>query len=251
MKSWTPDASEHFEAWLGTVKRTVATDPTLDADNITQDLRAHVHAELEATPEPVTVGAVDQVLVTLGDPAQWADGIRQPKDAKATPWFQRHVVDVVTEWQKKLAGDGGMPVLLLVLTLVAIPTFDWIGIFLLSFAYFVARAQVAYAPATLAGKKKWMIYLPLAIGGGVLAGLVLGFPLLLQAGEVGPFPAYGTMWVLGCWWVVVGVLAAREPKAVRVALKPFADTFDASHARLLSLVGAALLIASSVILLSS
>jgi hypothetical protein len=37
---------------------------------------------------------------------------------------------------------------------------------------------------------------------------------------------------------------------VRAALKPFADTFDASHARMLSLVGAALLIASTVFLLS-
>jgi hypothetical protein len=37
---------------------------------------------------------------------------------------------------------------------------------------------------------------------------------------------------------------------VRSALKPFADTFDASHGRMLTLVGAAFLIASSVILLS-
>ncbi len=250
MKSWTPDASEHFEAWLGTVKRSVAADPALNPEDIAQDLRAHVHAELEAVPEPVTVGAVDQVLTSLGNPAQWGDSIRQPKDLKATAWFQRNVVDVVTEWQKKLAGDGGMPVLLLVLTLVAIPTFDHIGFFLLAFAYFVARAQVTYAPATLVGKKKWMIYLPLAIGSGVLAGLVLGFPLMLQDGYVGRSVAFEAMWGLGCWWVLVGILAAREPKAVRAALKPFAETFDASHARLISLIGAALLIASSVVLLS-
>jgi hypothetical protein len=250
MKSWTPDASEHFEAWLGTVKRSVAADPTLNPDDIAQDLRAHVHAELEASPEPVTVGAVDQVLTSLGNPGQWGDSIRQPKEPTATAWFQRNVVDVVTEWQKKLAGDGGMPVLLLVLTLVAIPTFERIGFVLLAFAYFVARAQVTYAPGMLAGKKKWMIYLPLAIGSGMLAGLVLGFPLILQAGELRVLSAFDAMWALGCWWVIVGILAAREPKAVRGALKPFAETFDASHARLISLVGAALLIASSVFLLS-
>lgn len=251
MKSWTPDASEHFEAWLGTVKRTVATDPSLNPDDITQDLRAHVHAELEAVPEPVTVGALDRVLDSLGNPTQWGDSLRQPKDSRPAAWFQRNVVDVATEWQKKLAGDGGMPVLLLVLTLVAIPTFDHIGFFLLAFAYFVARAQVTYAPATLVGRKKWMVYLPLAIGSGVLAGLVLGFPLMLQAGEMRAFAAFEAMWALGCWWVLVGILAAREPKAVRVALKPFADAFEASHARLISLIGAALLIASTVILLSN
>lgn len=250
MKSWTPDASEHFEAWLGTVKRSVAADPTLNPDDIAQDLRAHVHAELEAAPEPVTVGAVDQVLTSLGNPAQWGDSIRQPKDLKATAWFQRNVVDVVTEWQKKLAGDGGMPVLLLVLTLVAIPTFDHIGFFLLAFAYFVARAQVTYAPATLVGRKKWMIYLPLAIGSGMLAGLVLGFPLMMQGGALNPFVPFEAMWGLGCWWVIVGILAAREPNVVRAAFKPFAEAFDSSHARLISLIGAAMLIVSSVILLS-
>lgn len=95
-----------------------------------------------------------------------------------------------------------------------------------------------------------MIYLPLALGSGVLTGLVLGFPLILQAGETRAFGAFEAMWELGCWWVLVGILAAREPKVVRAALKPFADSFDASHARLISLVGAALLIASTVILLS-
>lgn len=250
MKSWTPDASNHFEAWLGNVKVSMAGDPSLNADDITQDLRAHVHAELEAVPEPVTMGALERVLDSLGHPAQWSDAAKQPAAAPAPHWYQANVVDTVVEWQKKLAGDGGMPVLLLVLTIIAIPTFDNIGFILLGFAYFVARSQVTYAPETVTGRKKWMIYLPLAIGSGVLAGLVLGFPLMLQAGRGRWFAAFEAMWGLGCWWVLVGILAAREPKAVRAALKPFADTFDASHARLISLIGAALLIASSVILIA-
>jgi hypothetical protein len=250
MKSWSPDASNHFETWLGHVKLSMAGDPSLNADDITQDLRAHVHAELEAAPEPVTMGALERVLDSLGSPTQWSDTAKQPK-APASSWFQTRVVDTVVEWQKRLAGDGGMPVLLVVITLIAIPTFDHIGFFLLAFAYFVARSQVVYAPATVTGRKKWMVYLPLAIGSGVLTGLVLGFPLMLQAGEARWFAPFEAMWVLGCWWVLVGILAAREPKAVRAALTPFAETFDASHARLISLIGAALLIASSVILLAN
>jgi hypothetical protein len=247
MKSWTPDATAHFEAWMGTVRRTVAADPSVDADDVAQDLRAHVHAELEGAPEPVTVDDLGRVLDSLGNPSQWGESARQPNGPRAAAWYQRNVVDVVSAWQKKLAGDGGMPVLLLVLTLIAIPTFDHIGLLLLGFAYFVARAQVTHAPATLAGKKKWMIYLPLAIGSGVLAGLVLGFPLFLEGDFFQPMEG---MWKLGSWWVLVGILTAREPKAVRAALKPFADTFDATHARMLSLLGAALLIASTVFLLS-
>jgi hypothetical protein len=209
MRSWTPDASAHFEAWLGTVRQTVATDPSVNAEDVAQDLRAHVHAELEGAPEPVTVDDLGRVLDSLGNPAQWGESTRQPKEA-AAGWFQRNIADVVNAWQKKLAGDGGMPVLLLVLTLVAIPTFDHIGLLLLGFAYFVARSQVTYAPETLVGKKKWMIYLPLAIGSGVLAGLVLGFPVFLD----GNVQSLEAMWGLGCWWILVGILAAREPKAV-------------------------------------
>lgn len=250
MKNWTPDASSHFETWLGHVKLSMAGDPSLNADEITQDLRAHVHAELEAAPEPVTMGALERVLDSLGNPTQWSDTAKPPA-SPAPSWFQSRVADTVVDWQKKLAADGGMPVLLVVVTLIAIPTFDHIGFLLLAFAYFVARSQVVYAPETVTGRRKWMVYLPLAIGSGVLTGLVLGFPLLFQAGEGRWFAPFEAMWALGCWWVLVGILAAREPKAVRAALTPFADTFDASHARLISLIGAALLIASSVILLAN
>jgi hypothetical protein len=246
MKTWTPDASHHFEAWLGRARLSVAGDPTINADDITQDLRAHVHAELEAVPEPVTVGALERVLDSLGNPTQWSDSIKPAPEATAD-WFQRHVTDVVVEWQRKLAGDWGLPVLLLVITLLAIPTFDWIGTPLLLVAYFVARSYVTYAAHPITGRKRMMVYFPLAIGAGVLAGLVLGFPLTFWGANPNPFE---TLWVLGLWWVLIGILATREPARIRSALKPFADSFDASHGRMLALVGGAFLIAATVILLS-
>ena len=248
MKNWTPDASQHFESWLGRVRLSVATDPSIDIDDVAQDLRAHVHAELEATPEPVTVGALERVLDSLGNPTNWSDSVKPPRQ-KPVVRFYTGASDTVTDWQQKLAGEGGLPVLLVIITAIAIVTFDdVIGVPLLLFAYFVARAQTSYAAQQLVGSRKWMVYFPLAVGSGVLAGLVLGFPLTLA----GPGPTqFESMWVLGCWWVLVGLLAAREPKRVRAALKPFADTFEASHGRMLSLVGAAFLIASSVILLAN
>jgi hypothetical protein len=246
MKTWTPDAAEHLESWLGRARLSVAGDPSLDAEDIAQDLRAHVHAELEAMPEPVTMGALERVLDSLGNPAQWSDTIRQPTQSSAA-WFERNVTNVLTAWQQRLAADWGMPVLLLVLTLIAVPTFETIGAPLLLFAYFVARAQVTYAPHPVAGRRKLMVYLPLGLGAGVLTGLVLGFPLTFRSTGTNPME---TLWILGSWWVLVGIVAAREPRRVRSALKPFAETFDASHGRMLTLIGAAFLIASSVILLS-
>ena len=248
MKTWTSDASQHFEAWLGRVRLSVAGDPTLDVDEIAQDLRAHVHAELAATPEPVTRGELDRVLNSLGNPTQWSDTLKPPRPAPAVR-FYTGATDTVTDWQQKLAGEWGKPVLLVLLTLIAIPTFDdVIGIPLMAFAYFVARSQLTYGPEQAAGRRKWMLYFPLAVGSGLLVGIVLGFPLTFDG--TGRSNQFELLWVLGSWWVLVGILAAREPRRVRAALKPFADTFDASHGRMLSMLGAAFLIAASVILLA-
>jgi hypothetical protein len=246
MKTWTPDASQHFELWLGRVRSSVAGDPSVNPDEVAQDLRAHVHAELEATPEPVTKTELDRVLDSLGNPMQWSEGARAAKPA-ATVRFYTGASDAVTDWQEKLAGEAGKPVLLFLLTLIAIPTFDdVIGIPLMAFAYFVARSHLTYSREPLTGYARWMIYFPLAVGSGLLAGIVLGFPLTFD-GQPNRLEMW---WVLGVWWVLVGTLAAREPKRVRSALKPFAESFESSHGRMLSLIGAAFLIASSVLLLA-
>src|SRR6185436_1212512 len=165
--------------------------------------------------------------------------------------FSRNLGDVVAEWQRRLGADWGLPVALFAMTLVAIQTFNTpIGVPLLVFAYVLARAHVTHSPDRITGRKRWLAFCPLAIGSGVLTGLVLGFPLTFRGVRASYADQFETLWVLGSWWVLVGILASREPRRVRSALKPFADTFDASHGRMLSLIGAAFLIASSVVLLS-
>jgi hypothetical protein len=91
-----------------------------------------------------------------------------------------------------------------------------------------------------------MVYFPLAIGAGLLTGLVLGFPLTFR----GPGAQYESMWVLGSWWIIVGLLSSREPKLVRSALMPFANGFESSHGRTLALIGVAFLIAATVIMIA-
>ena len=245
MKTWTPDAAEHFETWLGRVRASVAADPRVDPDDVTQDLRAHVHAALGDGQDPVTVGALTGVLDSLGQPAQWSDTMPAPVRPR-TDWFQRNVSDVLSEWQKRLGGDLGLPALLLPLTLMGMWGFEDGGVVLLAVAYFVARGQVIYVPDALVGRKRFLIYLPLAVGVGTLVGLVLGFPLTFDGGQPFGHP-FKMLWVLGLWWIFVGFVAAREPRRVRAILRPFADSFDASHGRMLSLLGAAFLIISIVV----
>lgn len=251
MKTWTPDASAHFESWLGRVRHSVAGDPAVDADDIAQDLRAHVHAELEALPEPVTIGALDRVLDGLGNPAQWTDAARPARAARGGAWRHISVTAAVTESQKALAGDWGMPILLALLTLAALPVIDEGGVFVLAVTYFIARSQVVYAPHRMEGRQRWLAYLPLAIGGGLLAGAVLAFPVLVSDGA---FRVRGgtakVLWAVGAWWMILGFLMAREPKRVQAALRPFADRFEPTHGRFLMMLGAALLITATVILMA-
>ena len=253
MKSWTPDASQHFESWLGRVRLSVAGDPTIDAEDVAQDLRAHVHAELEAAPEPVTVGDVDRVLASLGTPAQWSVTTKEVPRERFHIRFERNVMAAVGEVQQRLATtDLGTTVLVSVLSLVGLVTLnDGFGLVCLAVAYFVARSMVTYAPEKVVGRKRWFIYLPLAIGAATVTALVLCFQMILEIGDRrGPHPSFspGSVWALGLWWAFVGFVAGREVKRVRTALKPFADGFDRSHARMLMLIGAAFTIWATVAL---
>lgn len=256
MKNWTPDAARHLEIWLGRVKRSVAGDPTVNPDDVAQDLRAHVYAELESQPEPVTIGELDRVLAGLGNPAQWTDAPAGPAGVRAR--LNVNVGEAITGWQKALAGEWGLPVLLAGLTLFAIPSFDDGGAFVIAIAYAIARAQVVHAPHRLAGRQKWLVYFPLAIGAGLLAGIVLAFPLLLSGGLFFGGPRgialwhvqYQVLWMLGAWWTILGYVAAREPKRVQAALRPFADGFEPAHAKFLSALGVSFLIVATVMLMS-
>jgi hypothetical protein len=245
MKTWTPDASEHFETWLGRVRTSVSGDPTVDPDDVAQDLRAHVHAELEAVPEPVTVGELERVLDSLGTPAQWSVTTKEQPKERLHVRLERDVVEGIRVIQKRLASDWGSPLLLGIITLAGMLTLYDGGVIFLMLAYFVARSQVTYAPETVVGRKRWPVYTPLAIGAGALTTLLLFFPLILDRGR--PFQA-GDMWVLGLWWMFVGFVAAREVKRVRALLKPFADGFDRTHARMLMLLGVAIVIAATLAL---
>lgn len=250
MKTWTPDASAHFESWLGRVRVSFAGDPSINADDVAEDLRAHVYAELAAVDEPVTVNRLDQVLEGLGNPAQWTDAPNVTPGTKRD-WFHRNVSDVFANSQKRLADGLALPMILFVLTatgLVLLSSPDMAGAFLLAVAFVIARAHVIHAPHQVVGRSRWAYYLPLAIGIGAFAGVVLAFPIIL-AGRGGD--TWTRLWMLGAWWVFVGFITGREPARVRAVLRPFADTFEPSHARVLMMLGAAFFIAASVMMLAN
>jgi hypothetical protein len=252
MKSWTSDASEHFEHWLGRVRTSMAGDPSVDADDVAQDLRAHVHAELAAGPEPVTVGELQRVLESLGTPAQWIVNGKEPSKERLHVRLERNVAELLRDAQKRVAGDWGVPLLLGVVTSGGLLTlYDGPGILLLALAYFVARAQVTHAPDAVTGRRRWLVLLPIALGAASLTAIVLYFPMMLEPGWArSPHSSFSAaeMWWIGLWWMFVAYVAGREVKRVRALLKPFADGFERTHARMLMLLGAALMIAATIAL---
>lgn len=249
MKTWMPDASDHFEAWLGRVRLSLGGDARVNADEIAQDLRAHVHAELADSPDPVTIPALERVLDGLGNPASWSE----PPAPTAKPkrdWFRTNVSDAFATGQKRLADGLALPLILVALTglgLLQLVSNDVASVFLIGMAFLIARAHVIHAPHQVTGRRRWAFYLPLAIVLGALAGVVLAFPVVL-AGRGGD--AWTRIWTLGAWWVFVGFVTGREPKRVRAVLRPFADTFEPSHARVLMLIGIAFFIAGTVMMLA-
>ena len=253
MKNWTPEASQHFDSWLGRVKRSVAGDPGINADDVAQDLRAHVYAELETMTEPVTVGALERVLEGLGNPAQWTDGAAVTQNRLSNFSFRMNVSEAIADGQKALAGDWGLPILVAALTLFSLPFIDDGGAFIVALMYFIARAQVVHAPNRLTGNQKYLVYFPLAMGAGLLTGIVLAFPLLMTGPAIRGVPLgpnYELLWAMGAWWVILGYVSGREAKRVQSALRPFANWFEATHAKLLMALGAAFLILSTVMLIS-
>jgi hypothetical protein len=233
MTDWTPEATERFESYKGRVRRAVAGNPTVDPDDVVLDIQAHVHAELGAATGPVTLGALEQVLETLGSPTQWDDGhggeAREPPGIRARRFWRL--------MQTNLAGDWGLPLLLVVLTVVSLFLMRSVGIVLLALAYLTARSLLTRSTVPLGEEQRTVVLVPIAVVAALIVGVAAATPLLIM-GRPRTGPA---MAGLGIWWILLGLAAAREPRHVRVALFPLADWFEPSHGRLLMLLGASVL----------
>jgi hypothetical protein len=237
MKNWMPDASERFESYKGRVRLAVAGNPTVDADDVLQDIQAHVDAELGPTSGPVTLLALERVLESLGSPAQWEGATSGGAEAEPGVSMAEHARRFAARWETRLAGDWGSPVLLAVVTLAGLVTIETIGVLLLALAYFMGRGLLRHSSPPLTGARGTMALVPVALIAALLVGFAVATPLLIM----GRASTTRALMGLGSWWILLGFAASREAERVRSALYPFADWFESTHARLLMLIGAGLL----------
>jgi hypothetical protein len=232
--NWTPEASARFESYKGRVRLAVAGNPGVDPDDVLQDIQAHVQAELGASGEPITIGALDRVLDGLGSPSQW-DAVDAPPSASGAS-FRDWVRRSTTLWHQRLSGDWGGPVLVAVLTVVALDSFQTIGLPLLALCYVIGRGMLARR-TDLTGPPRWLAAAPVVAAAALLIGAVVAFPILID----GNGPRVPLM-ALGFWWILLGYAVAREPRPVRAALYPLAEWFEPTHGRLLTALGIAMVV---------
>jgi hypothetical protein len=238
MTTWLPDASERFESYKRRVRVAVAGNPAVDPDEVLQDIQAHVDAELGASPGPVTLNALESVLQQLGSPTSWDADTTTGRRGEPSPGLGEQLRRFSARWETRLAGDWGSPFLLLIVTLAGLITIRFGGVILLALAYFMGRGLIRHTTPPLEGGRRTMALIPVGLGAAFMVGLAVMTPLLIM----GRGPMSEGLTGLGAWWTLLGFAASREAPRVRAALYPFADWFEATHARLLMFIGVAVLV---------
>ena len=218
---WTPDAVQRLDEYLDETRRQLSAETGIDHDEVIDDLRAHVHAELRDVRTPVTRDALERVLHTLGSPAE-------PR---------RDAASSFREWTPALMVFG--------LFATGILLFAYVP-YLVILSAIVARAVVAREGSTeTSGGKVWLILPPLVLIWTMIVGAVLSGPFF-PAGEILVRRAGGTATpavlaalgiVLGMWWLLLAGLVAAARRGVSWFFRPLPLNVP-MIARLLATAGA-------------
>jgi hypothetical protein len=242
MVTLSREAQGDLERYLRQVKGALRGHRSVDVGEVERDVLSHVEAELSGQPEPIDSSSLRPVLARLGTPEAWVPAEDLP------PWRRllNRLHSGPEDWRLAYA------------TFVSFVAGFWLPPLLIA-SLPVARATLAQLSARNEpiGARKWLVYPPLVLWYAAFAALLLIGPTPLPvvaledwrlrnelAAYVGPFwmvvPAAAVL-TLGLWWTIFGQLLRRFEGAVRVVFWPFADWFEARHARLLSLAGVVLM----------
>lgn len=274
MKELEPEASRRLERYLDQVRAALRGARTVDAGEVESDVAAHIRSELAAQPGPVSVSVLDAVLERLGSPARWVPA------EELSPW-RRLVARLHSgpeDWRLAylalasfvlalLAAPGGLGPMAAALLAA-------------SYLSARATLTALDENAEELGARRWLVHPPLIAVGGLLLFALLSLPLFAAFGiahEVVEleaarprFPgsvvkhaagleriadarnpldtvvfalrsAHVLLFVLGSWWIVLGLAALRWPARMRAVFRPLLDGLRHGHARLLLAIAGLLL----------
>jgi hypothetical protein len=262
MVAYSQEAQSHLERYLRQVKTALRGHPSIDADEVERDVLGHIDAELSGQPEPIAASRLLQVLDRLGTPNQWV-----PVD---DPPGWRHTFDAFSsgpgDWRLASLTFGlfvaGPSLFMGAMTLWPLPPV------LMVLSFLMARVTLALFDerGEQVGVRRWLIYPALMVWYGVFAVALFGGPALLIGVFGSDDPAFRTWLVgwlgepawlripslilllLGTWWTLLGIALGRITGIVHAVFWPFADWFEARHARRVALTGMFLVAISGTIL---
>jgi hypothetical protein len=181
MPRFTPEAQMRFDEYLAHARAALAGHLEVSAEDIEQDVRAHIAAEFPPGSGWVRLDQLEAVLVRLGRPEQWVADEDRPVWRRGFDWVRTRPtavgrrVRVATDRLRNGPDDWRLAYITFGLLLIGVFIFPLL-IVLLPASYLVGRAALTRARESghSLGGQKWLVYPPLVIVSlPLLVGLLL------------------------------------------------------------------------------
>ncbi|MFC1675893.1 hypothetical protein ACFL3G_02380 [Planctomycetota bacterium] len=277
MINFNEDAKKHMDKYLCEVRTCLRDCPSVDADEVEQNIIEHIENEFQGQTEPVSFNQLDAVLKKLGNPTQWV-----PEEEIA--WWRKVVLRLRTgpeDWRLAYISFG---LLLLSFCLLALNHRGLEAIFIfpivamrqpLSFLLFLASFIISRATLTTAekntetlGGQKWLIYPSLILMYAPILLLLLFWHTGALIGTAESLvhwnqtydnwmkgvgiphnsTKYYFIWTFiiialtGLWWSLLSLVTIKWSKLVQIAFYPFASRFNRRKGFLFLLIGIILMV---------
>ena len=258
MINLTDNAKKHLDHYLQQVRTCLKDCPTVDADEVEQNIKEHIESELQSSTKPVSLDTLDDVLKRLGSPQQWL-----PEEEIS--WWRKIILRLRTgpeDWRLAYISFG-----LLILGCLILPA----SFVLIPASFIVARAALSEtADSSELKAQRWLIYPSLVVAYLFIAFLLLIWPVLplfalaeelehLDA-DVFPWNTGGetAYWALAfvaiaaatcLWWLILSLILKAGPHILRAIFKPFAQNITPKLANWFMGIAAALFVVCLTFLL--
>jgi hypothetical protein len=255
----TPSAQSRLNDYFQELRRVLSGSPAVDPSDVERDVRDHIDAALVGQAVPVEAPALDDVLHKLGSPAQWLpDADATPRTISLSEWLRQIGLQLargpesyrmaylsffvfVVGCSLSFLAKAGQPLV------IAIPV-----------SFILSRAALSlFTAERLTSGQKWLLYPSLVAVYVPLVVAIVIVPLLARVdlAERGSLTDVEVnlafFALLSFVWLLIGLVSAIFPGAIRSVFYPFAEWFSRRIGVGLAIVGSIGLLFAGTFLLTS